>query len=481
VEDIKNQKNQDVKDSFPDLISDVETDFLMAIHILTGKPSSDAAMLEEQAAKPYADAMRHLYKRYPDDPEILYHFAEALMTLDAWKLYDFPSGRPISAHVDEIRQVLDRALQMHPYHPGLCHLFVHLSEMSSMPELALKYCDVLKRTQSGHLVHMPSHIEVLLGEYEHCVESNLMAIDADQHLMMLSPQTAGPENFYFGYTAHNYHMAVYGCILGGMEAKGMEVSNELCSFLTEDLFEKSPHLAVYLGSYAALDVHMLVRFGRWGKILEIPMPRNPDLMLFRTASIYAARAYAMLHDGSNGYNDLAKMEADRFEEFCQKHSQSMQGRILHNNSVADLLAIDSAMIRGELAYRSHRFEEGLEYLRQAVKLQDDLNYDEPWGKMQPVRYALGGLLAEQGHLKEAELVFRHDLQRHPRNPWALVGLIQCLQQQQENHPDAAAEKDHSSIRDEIRELKLQLANQRKMKWTDFDIAVPCECCSRKSA
>jgi tetratricopeptide (TPR) repeat protein len=332
---------------------------------------------------------------------------------------------------------------------------------------------------------MPSHIEVLLGEYEHCVESNLMAIDADRHLMMLSPQTAGPESFYFVYIAHNHHMAVYGCILGGMEAKGMEVSNELGSILTEELFEKSPHLAVYLESYAALDVHTLVRFGRWDKILEIPMPRNPDLMLFRTASIYAARAlsYAVLHDGSNGYDDLAKLEADRFEDFCQKHSQSMQGRILFNNTVADLLAIDSAMIRGELAYRSQRYEEGLEYLRQAVKLQDNLNYDEPWGKMQPVRHALGGLLTEQGHLKEAELVFRHDLQRHPRNPWALVGLIRCLQQQAK-HADAAVDQqqqDYSSIRDEIRELKLQLENQRKMKWADFDIAVPCECCSRKSA
>jgi tetratricopeptide (TPR) repeat protein len=487
VEDIKIQHSQATDDSMllPDLISDVEMELLMAIRVLTGKPSSDAAMLEENAAKPYADALRRLYERFPDDPEILYYFAEALMTLDAWKLYEFPSGRPISAYVDEIRHVLDRALQMHPYHPGLCHLFVHLSEMSSMPELALKYCDVLKRTQSGHLVHMPSHIEVLLGEYEHCVESNLAANDADRHFRKLSPQTAGIESFYFVYVAHNYHMAVYGCILGGMEAKGMEVSKELGSILTEDLFERHPHVAIYLESFAAMEVHVLVRFGRWVEILEIEMPRNPDLMLFRTASIYAARAlsYAMMNDGSNGYDELAMSEAERFEQFCQKHDQSMQERILFNNTVADLLAIDSAMIRGELAYRSKRYEEGLELLREAVKLQDNLSYDEPWGKMQPVRHALGGLLVEQGHLKEAESVFRHDLRLHPRNPWALVGLIQCLQQQ-EKHPDAAAEvqEQHQyTIQDEIRELKQQLRNQRKMKWADFDIAVPCECCSRKSA
>lgn len=462
----------------PDLISDVEAQFLKAIRLLTGRPGIDATASKELVERPYANAMRRLHEQFPDDPEIAYHFAEALMVPQAWQLYEYPSGQPVSEHVVEVGDVLLRALQKNPHHAGLSHLFVHLSEMSSTPEQALEYCDVLRNSRSGHLHHMPTHIDVLVGEYQRCVESNLEAIVADRHLMELSPHTAGPESFYFGYITHNYHMAVYGCILGGMEAKAMEIAQELDAILAEDLLAKLPNLANYLESYTALDVHILVRFGRWNQILNnLKMPRDPSLMLFRMATIYYARAlsYAMLDDGSNGYLELAKLEADQFDEFRRRHADALQNRILHNNTVADLLTVDSVMMRGELAYRSHQYEDGLALLRQAVQLQDELNYDEPWGKMQPVRHALGGLLLEQGQLEEAEDVFRKDLDFHPRNPWALVGLIQCLQKRATTLTASSCCGDCNDS--EIPKLQEELRKQRLMKWADFDIVVACECCA----
>ena len=55
--------------------------------------------------------------------------------------------------------------------------------------------------------------------------------------------------------------------------------------------------------------------------------------------------------------------------------------------------------------------------------------------MQPPRHALGALLLEQGHLAEAEAVYRSDLgydgklaraYQHPDNVWSLHGLHECL-------------------------------------------------------
>ena len=69
------------------------------------------------------------------------------------------------------------------------------------------------------------------------------------------------------------------------------------------------------------------------------------------------------------------------------------------------------------------------HLREAVRRDDALNYDEPWGWMQPARHALGALLLEQGRLDECEQVYRADLERHPRNPWSLHGLAECLAEQ----------------------------------------------------
>jgi tetratricopeptide (TPR) repeat protein len=263
-------------------------------------------------------------------------------------------------------------------------------------------------------------------------------------------------------------VAVYGAILGGMEKKAMQIANELDGIVNEEMFNEFPDLTAYLESYSALDVHAMIRFGRWQEILEIESPKNSSLMLYRAASIKFARAlaYAVMGDIAE-----ARKEVDRFDSLRGNPDAKM--RILHNNTVADLLAVDSVMARGEIAYREGNYEEAFGLLRKAVDMQEKLNYDEPWGIMQPIRHALGGLLLEQGCVEEATEVFRKDLKYHPRNPWALVGLIRCLKRGGgsccSSGEDTAAE---------IVELEEQLRVQRQCEWADYDVVVACECCKR---
>jgi hypothetical protein len=185
----------------PVLIADVEAQLLSAIRILTGTPGVDPGLSYETVGRPYADAMRKVYQKYPNDPDIVYFFAESLMVLNAWELYEYPSGKPLSPDVDETRTALETALQIHPNHPGLIHMYVHLSEMSAHPDRARSICEPLRTSlpHAGHLIHMPTHIDVLVGEYDKCVRSNLHAIEADMYTMRTSPATAGRESFYFGY------------------------------------------------------------------------------------------------------------------------------------------------------------------------------------------------------------------------------------------------------------------------------------------
>jgi tetratricopeptide (TPR) repeat protein len=283
------------------------------------------------------------------------------------------------------------------------------------------------------------------------------------------------------FAQHDYHMAVYGAILGGMEAKGMEVAQELNTFVNEKMFREHPTLVAYLEAYSALEIHVMVRFGRWKELLEAEQPADKNLMLYRAASMKYGRAlaYAMTGDLVN-----ATKEADRLDTLRRNHPD-VNVRILHNNCVADLLTVDAVMLRGEIAYRQGKHEEGLNLLRKAVDMQENLNYDEPWGKMQPIRHALGGLLVEQGQFEEAEAVFRKDLKFHPRNPWALVGLIRCLKGLVRQHRDAETADVHdcdtsgnSVVTTEIAELEEQLRVQRQMEWADYDVIVSCECCLR---
>ena len=355
-------------------------------------------------------------------------------------------------------------------------MYVHLSEMSAHPEKALDACKPLRNLfpHAGHLIHMATHIDVLVGDYKSCFDYNYNAILADEQSMRFSPQAAGRESFYFGYYLHNFHMAVYGGILGGMEKKTMELANKASSIINEEMFNEYPDLTAYLESYSALEVHAMIRFGRWKELLEIEPPKNKKLMLYRAASIRYARglAYAAL-----GNPDEARKEADRFDDIRQ--DSNAEQRILHNNSVADLLKVDAAMLKGEILYREGKYDQAFTMLRLAVDLQDNLNYDEPWGKMQPIRHALGGLLLEQGHVKEAEEVFREDLFFHPRNPWALVGLRDCLKKKSSGC--CASKTNNGSDKDfavEIAEIEEQLNAIRQLDGVDFDIVVACECCKR---
>jgi tetratricopeptide (TPR) repeat protein len=387
------------------------------------------------------------------------------MVLNAWQLYEFPTGKPVSPDVDETRAVLEKALSVHKEHAGLCHMYVHLSEMSAYPEKALEACLPLRHKfpHAGHLIHMPTHIDVLVGDYESCVEFNCKAIEADERSIQTSPGTAGIESFYFGYIVHNYHMAVYGAILGGFEQKALELACKLKDILREDRFEDYPELTAYLESYSALDIHVMIRFGRWQELLHLEPPKNKKLMLFRAASVKYAQALAY---ASLGKTEEAKREANNLDSL--RGDPEAEFRILHNNSVKNLLSVDSYMARGEIAYREEKYDEAFDLLRKAVDMQDNLNYDEPWGKMQPIRHALGGLLLEQGHFEESETVFRKDLEFHPLNPWSLVGLINSLKKKSGSC---------CSTTEEIAKLEEQLKKQRESKLADYDVKFACACCT----
>jgi hypothetical protein len=132
------------------------------------------------------------------------------------------------------------------------------------------------------------------------------------------------------------------------------------------------------------------------------------------------------------------------------------------------------MMRGEIEYRKGNYELAFTELRNAVALDDNLPYDEPWGWMQPTRHALGALLLEQGHVAEAEAVYRADLGldgtlsracQHPENLWSLHGLHECL----------VRRGDRSEAR--IIKQRLDLAAAR----ADVPITSSCFCRMRQAA
>jgi tetratricopeptide (TPR) repeat protein len=101
----------------------------------------------------------------------------------------------------------------------------------------------------------------------------------------------------------------------------------------------------------------------------------------------------------------------------------------------DLLKVAAAMLDGELEYRKGNFDQAFATLRRAIVLEDALPYADPPARLMPVRHAYGALLLEQGHVEEAEAVYRAELgldgtlarrRVRPNNVWALQGLNECF-------------------------------------------------------
>ena len=383
----------------------------------------------------YADAMRAVHRSFPDDPDVCTLFAEALMNRTPWALWDLESGEPAEgADTLEAIEVLEagmgaRAAAGEPDHPGLLHMYIHALEMSPHPERALRTADRLRELvpDAGHLRHMPTHIDIQCGFYQAVVEWNASACAADRKLF---ESDENPGVWHTLSFAHNYHFMLYGAMFLGQHEAAMEATRGMVEAIPEaTLRVESPPMADWLEGFVAMQVHAPIRFGRWREIIAMPLPEDRELYRTTTAMLHYAKglAHAVLEDVT-----AARAEQERFVAAAERVPPS---RTVFNNTCRDILAIAARMLEGEVCYRTGNHETAFEHLRSAVRLSEDLPYDEPWGWMQPPRHALGALLLEQGRVEEAEAVYRADLGldeavirpcRHPENVWSLHGFHECL-------------------------------------------------------
>jgi tetratricopeptide (TPR) repeat protein len=313
-------------------------------------------------------------------------------------------------------------------HPGLLHLYVHLMEMSPFPQLALRAGDRLRSIvpDSGHLIHMPTHLDVLCGHYHDVLVYNQKALVPDRRFLAYSSDPG----VYLVYVIHNFHFAIYGAMFLGQYTPAISAAEELIATIPEAVLRiESPPMADFLEGYLTMKQHVLVRFGKWSEIIAQKLPEDRDLYASNVAMMHYAKAVA-----HSALGHVAEAETEK-TRFMAAKLRVPESRRVHNNTVVDLLGVAEEMLQGELEYRKGNYDSAFAHLRRSVEIDDALPYDEPWGWMQPTRHALGALLLEQGHVAEAEAVYRSDLGldgklsracQHPDNLWSLHGLHECL-------------------------------------------------------
>jgi len=415
--------------SLVDNISDVEHALITALP--TRYPQRTPIKDQKPWNDDYAAAMKQVYSSFPDDLEVATVYAESILNQTPWKMWDIHNNTAAEgANTLEAQAVLEKFVDTPGgrVHPGILHLYVHLMEMSPTPEKALVACDHLRELvpDAGHLVHMPTHIDIQCGEYRDVVYWNLKGVEADLKVT----QEQGRLNFYTAYRIHNYKFAVYGAMFLGQYAPAISAAEDIQNEVPEELLRiESPPMADFMESDISTKTHVQIRFGRWRDIIAEPLPEDQDLYCYTTAILHYAKGVAHAALGEVTQADAAR------QAFMTARTNVPDSRYMHNNRCIDLLDVAEQMLDGEIEYRKENYDLAFSHLRKAIELEDALPYDEPWGWMQPVRHALGALALEQGRVEEAERAYREDLGLagnlpraciHPDNIWSLKGLDACL-------------------------------------------------------
>jgi len=377
----------------------------------------------------YAGAMKAVAKKFPNDPDVQTLYAEAMMNLNAWKLWTL-DGKPAPG-TREIIATLESVLKRDPGHPGANHYYIHAVEASPDSGRGVAAAERLRGMMpaSGHLEHMPAHIMERVGRYEEASEANRRGIGAD--LAYLS-KTKPLDYYNLVYTAHNYQFLAFSAAMEGRSEEALEAARRARQFVTDDLIATMPGMDwPFSEAYS-----VLVRFGRWDEMIAEPPP-NPRFKALTGGYLYA-KATAL---AAKGRVAQAKRTVGDLEKLARELPADAAAGF---NTAKDVLAVGALVAKARIADAQNDPEEAIDLLQQAVAKEDQLAYDEPADWFFPVRHVLGAQLLGAGRPKEAEAVYRADLKQHPTNGWALAGLSAALDAEKKSGAAAKAESQMES-------------------------------------
>lgn len=374
----------------------------------------------------YAKAMKDVYNKHSSDPDIGALYAESLMDLHPWDLYDRETKAP-REWTPEVVAILEQLIKRNPDHPGAHHFYIHAMEASGVPEKAINSAALLDSMVrgAGHLVHMPSHIYINTGDYHLGSLANMYAVEVDSiYTTTCHAQGAYPLAYY----PHNYHFLTATATLEGNSKLAWEAAMKLQQHTSEEIM-REPGWGT-LQHYYSIAYYVAVKLSKWDEILALPAP-GQDLV-YPNAIWRYARGMAYL-----GKNDLAnaRKEIIIFQSLAGDSTLN-ELTVWDINTTADLVQIASKVLAAGIAAKEQRWDESVALLNDAVALEDALNYNEPPDWFFSVRHHLGAVLIKAGKFKEAEQVYRDDLRTWRKNGWALIGLYNALTLQKKS---AAAE------------------------------------------
>ena len=371
-------------------------------------PPEDRSHLNEA----YSEALKDVQSKFADDIDIKTMYVESIMNMHPWDLNEKDGTE--KPWTPEIVRLLEEVMTKAPKHPGANHFYIHAVEASSTPERAYGAAKVFDEGAfpgAGHLVHMPSHVYIRTGDYHKGTVSNINAVKADStYVTLCHAQGAYP----LGYYPHNYHFLAATAALEGNKEWAMIGANKVSELVHPDIMAE-PGWGT-LQHYYVIPYYSMVKFGMWDEILS---KDEPSTLKYPLAMQHYAKGMAYIAKGDldNGLKEL-----DGLKVYSADVSMN-DITIWAINSVRTLIDLAEMVLEAELLAAKGEYASSISLLKDAIVIEDALNYNEPPDWFFSIRHHLGNVLIQNEQYDEAIQVYKEDLKRLPRNGWAHHGLL----------------------------------------------------------
>lgn len=399
--------------------SDMEAKLIQALHTLYDKDTYPDAKRRDQA---YLAAMRKLNRDYPNDPDIAALYASSYMSIKRWNYWD-DQGEPISETL-AVAEALEHIMSNDLSHPGVLHLHIHLIEASAEPERALVAADNLERTIPivGHVVHMPSHIYVRVGQYQKALEQNIRSQKVDKEFAEIWGDLPLPNlgTYPLSHKIHSGHALDFvryaASVQGNYDLASKSAWNMANSI-------KDNQIMIMQGQKrVAAPWQVLKTFAKWDEILELKPKHTGTPYLDGIWSYVKGSAFL-----AKGNKEGASQELNKLKQII--NLPDVDKYRAGATPVSRVLKAAAYGLEGEIFLAGGKYSEAIDAFTLAVALEDQNNYTEPPDWPHPMRLYLGSALIAAKKFKEAEKVYRRDLDWNKNNGWSLFGLQQALQLQ----------------------------------------------------
>lgn len=389
------------------------------IQALTYRYTPEAPKDRSHLDSAYSSAMKKVYQTYSTDPDVSALYAESLMDMHPWDMYDIKTKEP-RPWTPEIVAILEKLIKQYPKHPGAPHFYIHAVEASKTPERGLASANLLMSLVpgSGHLIHMPSHIYISTGDYHLGTLANIEAVKVDSdYVTACHAQGAYPLAYY----PHNYHYLAATATFEGNSRLAWQAAKKVQQHTAKDIMVQ-PGWGT-LQHYYTIPYFVAVKFGMWDSILAI-QPLEKEWIYPRAVLHYA-----------KGISYLGKKDIEKAENELSQLKELAKDPILKEitiwdiNSTRDIVEIALNVLTAEIHRAKKEYNKAITAFRQAIAVEDNLNYNEPPDWFFSVRHHLGTALLQAGKFTEAEKIYLEDLNRWKENGWGLIGLHQALQKQ----------------------------------------------------